>query len=109
MKAERYKWTKCNRTCGGANTNEDEGCVQEEEEEEKTVRSTLMIEEIANNQECQDTKDMVQWRSTSQEGIDGTWKELCGTVEEEVLEKCKVDEAKRVLIGEVVSRQLGGS
>ena len=39
---------------------------------------------------------MVQWRSTSQEDIDVLWKELCGNMEEEVLEKYKVDEAKKI-------------
>ena len=38
-------------------------------------------------QQCEDTEDMVQWRSTSQECINDLWKELCRKVEEEALEK----------------------
>ena len=52
---------------------------------------------------------MVQWRSISQEGIYVPRRELCGSMEEEVLEKYKVDGAKRVLIKDVVSCQIGGS
>ena len=48
---------------------------------------------------------MVQWPR----GIDQLWKELCGTMWEEVFEKYKVDEAKMVLIKNVVSPQTGGS
>ena len=43
---------------------------------------TMMLEETANRQDYEDTKEMVQWRSISQEGIDGLWKEQCGTMEE---------------------------
>ena len=39
--------------------------------------------------------EMVHWRSISQEFIDGLWKELCGTMYEGVLERYKVDEAKK--------------
>ena len=52
--------------------------------------STKLLEETASKQECEDTKELVQWRSISQKGM---WKEPCGTVGEEVLEKYKVDEA----------------
>ena len=38
--------------------------------------STKMLK-TATRHECEDTKEMVQWRS-----IDGLWKELCGTMEE---------------------------
>ena len=38
---------------------------------------------------------MVLCRSISQDCVDGLWKELCGTLEEGVLEKYKVDEANK--------------
>ena len=37
--------------------------------------------------EHKQAEEMVQWRSISQEERNNMWKELCGTVEEEVLEK----------------------
>ena len=42
--------------------------------------STKMLEETANRPECEDTEEMVQWRTISQEGTDWLWKELCGTL-----------------------------
>ena len=39
--------------------------------------------------------EMVQWRKTNQEEIDNTWKKLSGKIEEEVLEKYKVEGSKR--------------
>ena len=38
---------------------------------------------------------MVQWRSISPEGMNDLWEELCGKMEEEVLEKCRVKEARK--------------
>ena len=66
-----------------------------EEERKIASRSPKMLEETASRQECEDTNEMVQWRSVCQQGIDGLWRELCGTTEEEVLEKYKVDGAKK--------------
>ena len=37
----------------------------------------------------------MQWKSICQEGIDGLWKELCDIMQEDILEKCKVDETKK--------------
>ena len=37
---------------------------------------------------------MVQWKSISQKGKYEMWKEVCGTKEEEVVEKYKVEETK---------------
>ena len=67
-----------------------------EKENKIAVWSTKGLEETANRQ---DTKEMVQWRSISEECIDELWKELCGTTEE-VSENYNVD---RVLIKDVVS------
>ena len=46
-------------------------------------------------EECEDAEGVVRWRSISQEGSDELWKELCGTMAEEVLEKYEVDEATK--------------
>ena len=53
------------------------------------------MEEKTSKREFKDTEDMVQWKSINQEGLDNLWKELCGTMEEEVPEKYKVYENKR--------------
>ena len=37
----------------------------------------------------------MQWRCISQEGKDGLWKQLCGMMEEGVLENYKFDEANK--------------
>ena len=37
----------------------------------------------------------MQWRSINQDKVDNLWKEWCGKMEEEVLEKCQVEEAKK--------------
>ena len=42
-----------------------------------------------------DTEAMIKLRSTSQEDMDRCWKELAEKMEEEVLEKCKVENSKR--------------
>ena len=39
--------------------------------------------------------EMVQWRSINQEEVNGLWQEPCGKMEEEVLEKCNVEQAKK--------------
>ena len=54
-----------------------------------------MLEEVASKPEFEDTEDMVQRRSMSQEGINDIWKECCEKMEEEVLEKYKVEESKQ--------------
>ena len=52
--------------------------------------STQMPEEVASEQECEDTEEMRQWRHVSQERRSEMWKELCGKMEEEVLERLKM-------------------
>ena len=69
--------------------------VGKEKERKITCLSSMMLKETANRQECEDTKEMIDWRGTSQEGIDRLWKDLCGTMEEEVLEEYRVEEAKK--------------
>ena len=53
------------------------------------------MEEAANKPESEDTEEIVLWRSINQEDTDDLWKELCGQMEEEVLEKYKVEEDKK--------------
>ena len=48
---------------------------------------------VTSRQEPEDTEEMMQWRSISQDGINELWTELSGNPEEEVLEKYKVEEA----------------
>ena len=42
----------------------------------------------------EDTGEMIEWRSMSQEEMDQCWKMLAEKIEEEVLDKCKVDDSK---------------
>ena len=42
----------------------------------------------------EDTEELLQWRCINQEEKDDSWKELFGQLEENVLEKYKVEEAK---------------
>ena len=53
--------------------------------------STEKMEEKGSKQEFNDTEDMVQWRSINQEETDSVWKKRSWTLEEEVLEKFKVE------------------
>ena len=43
----------------------------------------------------EDTAEMIEWRSMSQKEMDQCWKELAGKMEEEVLNKYKVEDSKR--------------
>ena len=43
----------------------------------------------------EDTGEMIEWRSMSQEEMDQCWKMLAEKIEEEVLDKYKVDDSKR--------------
>ena len=49
-----------------------------------------MLEERASRQEYEDTEELMQWRSISQDCTNELWKELRGSEEEKVLEKYKV-------------------
>ena len=40
----------------------------------------------------EDTEEMRKWRGMSQDGMDRCWKDLAGRMEEEVLDKYKVEE-----------------
>ena len=71
------------------------GMQAKEKKRKRTAWSTRMLEETAHRQECEDTEEIVLCRSISQDCVDGLWKELCGTLEEGVLEKYKVDEANK--------------
>ena len=78
-------------TCAGANG--VTGAVEEEggkEGKKKVVGwSTERMEDKTSKREFKDTEERVQWRSINQGGFDNLWKE---TMEEEVLEKYKVEE-----------------
>ena len=54
-----------------------------------------MLDQVANWYKIEDTEEMVQWRSIRQEGFHDLWKKPRGKMEEEVLEKKKVEEAKK--------------
>ena len=41
------------------------------------------------------TEEMGTWRSLNQEETDECWKKLAEKIEEEVLDKCKVDDSER--------------
>ena len=56
-----------------------------EEQEDGYFWSTNVLE---------DTEELLQWRCINQEEKYDSWKELCGQLEEKVLEKYKVEEAK---------------
>ena len=73
------------------------GESKEEKKKEKKVAgwSTKMIKEVASKQEFEDTEEMVQWRSISEEDMHELWTALCRRMEEEVLEKYKAEEAKK--------------
>ena len=68
--------------------------------------STKMLEETANGQECEETKEMVQWRSISQEGIGGISKELRGRTKSwrKSWRSTRSTRHTRVLIRSAVSR-----
>ena len=55
------------------------------QEKREESRSTKKMVETANRQEFEDTEEIVQLRSICQKGIEGLGKELCGTLEEDVL------------------------
>ena len=50
-----------------------------------------MLEKISSRQEFEDMVEMMQWSNLSQEGRN----ELCGNMQEENLEKCKVEEIQK--------------
>ena len=43
----------------------------------------------------EDTEEMKEWRELNQSEIDICWKKLAERMEEDVLDKCKVEESKR--------------
>ena len=69
--------------------------IRKKNEERRKKKSTKMLEEVGNRQEFEHTEDIVQWRSIIQKGRNDNWKALCRKMEENVLEKFKVDEAKK--------------
>ena len=65
--------------------------------EKKKVKgwSTEEVKDIPNSRLEGDTEEMRQWRRMSQEEMDQCWKKLAGRMEEEVLNKYKVEDSKR--------------
>ena len=65
--------------------------------EKKKVKgwSTQEMKEKANSSLEQDTEDMIKWRGMSQEEMEQCWKKLAERMEEEVLDKYKVEDSKR--------------
>ena len=57
--------------------------------------SIAETKERTNFAEEDDTKEMKRWRSLNQIEMDLCWKKLAERMEEEVLEKNKVEESKR--------------
>ena len=55
--------------------------------EEMREKPNIAVEE--------DTEEMRTWRGLNQEEMDQRWKKLAERMEEEVLEKCKVEDSKR--------------
>ena len=53
------------------------------------------MKEQANRHLEEDTEEMRTWRGLNQEEIDQCWKELAEKIEEEVLDKYKVEDSKR--------------
>ena len=70
--------------------------AQVENGKEKVVGwSTKVLEEVTSKRDIEEMGEMVQWKSINQEEVHNLWKELCGKIQEEVLEKYKVEEFKR--------------
>ena len=57
--------------------------------------STEEMQERPNFAVEEDTEEMKKWRDLNQSEIDTCWKKLAERMEEEVLDKCKVEESKR--------------
>ena len=57
--------------------------------------STEEMKEKPSSSLEEDTEEMKKWRGRSQEEMDQRWKGLAEKVEEEVLDKYKVDDSKR--------------
>ena len=65
---------------------------------ERISQSELSIEEVKERPDLtveEDTDEMKRWRSPNQSEIDLRWKSLAGRMEEEVLDKYKVEESKK--------------
>ena len=66
-------------------------------EEKKNVKgwSTEEMKDKPNSLLEEDTEEMRKWRGMNQEEVDQCWKRLVERVEEEVLDKYKVEDSKR--------------
>ena len=62
-----------------------------EKKEEMKKKPNLLVEE--------DTEEMRKWRRLSQSEMDQCWRNLAEIMEEEVLDKHKVEEGKREAFG----------
>ena len=57
--------------------------------------STEEMKERPNVAVEEDTEEMKRWKSLNQSGMDLCWKKLAARLEEEVMDKYKVEESKR--------------
>ena len=64
---------------------------------EKKVKgwSTEEVKDQANGHQEEDTEEMRTWRGLNQDEMDQCWKKLAERMEEEVLDKYKVEDSKR--------------
>ena len=53
--------------------------------------STEEVKSKPSSSLVEDTEEMIGWRTMSQLGVDECWKKIVGKMEEEVLNKYKVD------------------
>ena len=81
--------TVCTRTGCCPNANEKGGGRKRKIKQDSRLVHKDVGEKLQTGKGCEDTKEMVQWRSISQEGIHVLWKELSGAMEEEVLESTR--------------------
>ena len=57
--------------------------------------STEEVKKKSREDREEDTEEMIEWRSMSQEEVDECWKRLAEKMEEEVLDKYNVEDSKR--------------
>ena len=96
-KNQSRRSAKSTGTHGGTGADEKEGCKEGGEEKEggwwAGPQNGLRRKHASVSSKTR--KNMVQWRSINQEGMDNVWKVLCGKMADEVLEKYNVEENKK--------------
>ena len=51
--------------------------------------------DVTSKREFKHTEEIVQWRSINQEQVENLWEEVCAKMDEEVMEKYRVEESKK--------------